>query len=96
MGFKPPPGFSADQIALWKNPTNEHAMKYWDRSVMGEPLHHDVALAGVHKARVKWRGSTKQMVRESKEWLRANGYGDNPLGPSPDVLHAASHRSARH
>lgn len=92
MGFKPPLGFSADQIALFKNPTNEHALRYWNYDLLGQPASPDAPLAGIHKARIKWRGSTKDMVRESKAWLREHGYGDDPRGPSPDVPQAASIR----
>lgn len=77
-------GLSDEQIALLKNPTMEGAMKLWNYALLGKPLG-DAPLAGVHKARLKWPGSSKAMVQESKKWLRENGYGADPRGPDPNA-----------
>jgi len=59
---------------ILRNPTPENAMKLWDYALLGKPLSDTVAMAGLHKARVLWRGSSKKMVKESKQWLRDHGY----------------------
>lgn len=85
-------GLSPKTIALLKNPTAEGAAAVWRSDLFGEPKDPTVPLAAIHKARLKWPESTKKMVRESKEWLRANGYGTDPRGPSSDVPMAADTR----
>ena len=78
------------QIALLKNPTIESAMEFWPAHLLGPPLSHNTALAGIHKARLAWKGSSKAMIKESKAWLAANGYGATPPGrPDPNVPQAA-------
>lgn len=65
---------SPEKIALLKNPTTEGALKFWNYDLLGKPMDDTVALAGVHRARLKWDGSTKAMIRESREWLQSHGY----------------------
>ena len=80
-----PFALSPQAEALLRNPTTEGALALFTpemRASVGHPL---VPLASVHKARIKWPGSTKQMVRESKAWLREHGFGTDPSGPSADV-----------
>ena len=69
-----------DLVALMRNPTVEGAMGFYEpfRRKMGWPYPIDAtpevaALACVHKARVRWSGSTKSMVRASKAWLVEHG-----------------------
>ena len=76
-------------VALMRNPTVEGALGYYEpfRRKMGWPYPVDAtpevaALACVHKARVRWSGSTKAMVRASKRWLVQHGM-------SPDADAAA-------
>ena len=67
-------GLSDEKVAVLRNPTEEGAMKFWDYALLGEPIDATVPLAGVHRARLKWGGSTKKMVKESKRWLLDHGY----------------------
>jgi len=69
---------SADKIDCLRNPTTEKAMKFWPHDLLGSPKTETAALAGVHKARLVWSGSTKKMIRESKKWLAENGYSPTP------------------
>jgi hypothetical protein len=84
-------GLTPEKVDLLRNPTAEKAMKLWPHHVRGmeQPLDGTAALAGVHKARLLWPGSTKAMVRESKEWLRVHGYGVTG-GFDPGALQAAN------
>lgn len=67
-------GLSPEKAALLRNPTIEGALKFWPFPAIGEPHRDNAPLAGLHKARIMWPGATKAMVRESKAWLRENGY----------------------
>jgi hypothetical protein len=71
----PPPnyGLTDERVALLKNPTVEGAMKFWNFALMGKPASEDAILAGVHKARIMWPGSTATMIEESKLWLLRRG-----------------------
>jgi hypothetical protein len=71
-------GIPEDRAQLLRNPTLEGAMKLWNYQLLGPPVEPETALAGLHKARLKWAGSTKQMVKESKKWLSDRGYGPVP------------------
>jgi hypothetical protein len=71
-------GIPEDRAQLLRNPTLEGAMKLWNYDLLGPPAEPETALAGLHKARLKWKGSTKQMVKESKKWLSDRGYGPVP------------------
>lgn len=73
-GFGPPNfGLSDEKVALLRNPTYEAALRFWDYAKLGKPSSAEAVLAGVHKARIVWPGSTPQMVQESKLWLLRRG-----------------------
>ena len=65
------------------NPTMEKALRFWN-PLLGAPIG-DAPLAGLHKARLKWQGSTKKMIKESEDWLRLHGYDTDPTGPDPSA-----------
>lgn len=70
-----PPNYGLDEVRanLMRKPSVEVAMRFWDFKRMGKPVSEDAVLAGVHKARVVWPGSTPEMVQESKLWLLRRG-----------------------
>jgi len=80
-----PFGLSPQAKAVLRNPTTEGALALLTPEMRASVIHPLVPLASIHKARLKWPGSTKQMVRESKAWLREHGFGTDPNGPSADV-----------
>jgi hypothetical protein len=75
--------FLAKRDALFKNPTEEAALKYWKENHLPEPLHPSVPLAAVHKGRLQWLDATDEMLTESKIWLTANGYDITMKGAPP-------------
>lgn len=69
-------GLSDEQAAVLRNPTFAGAMAFWPWHAPGMrngPRSPDVALAGVHKARLHWPGATEAMKQESKLWLIKRG-----------------------
>lgn len=70
----------ARRDAVFRDPTYENAMQYWDYGKMGMPLDKDVPLAGVHKARLLWTEATEEMKQESREWLAAHGFKETIRG----------------
>jgi hypothetical protein len=69
-------------------------LQWWPQRLLGEPLNDKpfVALAGAHKARIRWPDATKKQVKASRAWLRAHGYLTNPA-----TMRAEQRiRSARH
>lgn len=69
-------------------------MQWWPRHLLGEPLTDKpfVALAGAHRARIRWPGATKKQVKASKAWLREHGYRTDAAMMRPEQ----QIRSARH
>ena len=65
---------SIEKEAILRNPTAEGAIKFWPWHILGDPIRPDAPLAGLHKARVAWPGSTRQMRAESRRWLVEHGY----------------------
>ena len=65
---------SEEQLDALRNPTREKAMKFWNYDLLGEPVTPDTPLAGLHKARMFWKGSTGEMMVESARWLMDHGF----------------------
>lgn len=72
-----------ERIALLKNPTEEGAVKFIRDSLHIPNPNPKNALAGLHKARLSWNGSSPEMIEESKKWLVDNGFSPTP---SPYVV----------
>lgn len=55
---------------------NAAFMGFWNYALLGSPATEKpfVALAGAHKARIRWPAATKKMVKASKTWLLKHGY----------------------
>lgn len=68
--------------ALFRNPTLEAATAFLPKPDGGWAKK-DTPLASLHKARLQWLDATNDMLRESKEWLQANGYGSSCRGALP-------------
>ena len=83
---------SPEREALLRNPTLEGALKFWNYKMLGEPANEFVPLAGVHKARLAWSGSTKAMIKESKKWLADHGFGALPAEFYPSAPQASKYR----
>lgn len=66
--------FLSERDKLMRNPTLEGALAYWKKQGYPQPVDLTVPLATVHKARLQWLDATDAMLRESQEWLLANGY----------------------
>lgn len=64
----------AERNEVMRNPTLENALAYWNKRGFPPPVSPDTPLATVHKARLHWLDATDAMLRESQEWLLANGY----------------------
>ena len=75
--------FLAERDNLMRNPTLEAARAHWDKRGFPTPVAPDVPLATVHKARLHWLDATDAMLRESEEWLLANGYEVTTRGLPP-------------
>lgn len=75
--------FLAERDDLFRNPTLEAAHAYWKEQGFPQPVVPDGPLAVVHKARLHWLDATDTMLRESREWLAANGYEDTLKGAPP-------------
>jgi hypothetical protein len=75
--------FLAERDELMRNPTLEDARAYWDKRNFPPPVSPDTPLATVHKARLHWLDATDAMLRESQEWLLANGYNTTVKGSPP-------------
>jgi hypothetical protein len=73
----------AERDALMRNPTHTSAFAYWIKRGFPEPVNPSVPLATVHKARLQWLDATDAMLRESQEWLLANGYEVTSQGMPP-------------
>jgi hypothetical protein len=82
-------GLDPIRVDALVNPTMEKALALWNPA-LGPPIG-DSPLAGLHKARLKWVGSTKKMIKESEEWLQIHGYGVDPTGPDSTVPMAKSY-----
>lgn len=54
---------------IFRNPTVEGGMKFWNYELLGEPISDNTVLAGIHKARLFWKDATPQMISESIDWL---------------------------
>ena len=88
--------FLAERDELMRNPTLEGARAYWNKRGFPPPVSPDTPLATVHKARLHWLDATDAMLRESQEWLLANGYnttvkGSPPLTPETRDAERRSH-----
>jgi hypothetical protein len=57
------------------------AMRWWSWHLVGAPAKDKPfpALAGMHKARLRWAHATKKQVQASKRWLRNHGYRETVL-----------------
>ena len=64
---------SARKVEILRNPTTEAAMEFWPWHLLGKPASPDAPMAGLHKARLAWPGSTRQMRAESRRWLVEHG-----------------------
>ena len=78
--------FLAERDALFRNPTPEAALTFWNHQGFPAPYSEDVPLATVHKARLQWLGATDAMLAESSLWLHEHHYkttlrGGDPLTP---------------
>jgi hypothetical protein len=88
--------FLAERDGLFRNPTLDGALAYWKDHDFPPPVDPSVPLATVHKARLHWLDATDAMLRESQEWLLANGYettikGVPPLTPETRDAERRSH-----
>lgn len=75
--------FLSERNKLLCNPTLEDALAYWKKEGYPPPVDPTVPLATVHKARLQWLDATDAMLRESQEWLLANGYLTTTKGLPP-------------
>lgn len=67
-------GLSEVVVAVLKNPTVEGGMRLWPWHVLkAGPKSPDAVLAGLHRARLHWPGSTLVMIEESKLYLLRRG-----------------------
>ena len=69
--------------ALFRNPTAEAALKYWQEQRFSPPLEPSVPLASVHKARLQWLEATDAMLAESVKWLQDSDYHETLKGAPP-------------
>ena len=67
-------GYLAALEALFRNPNDEVARAWWTSEGHAPPLHPDVPLATVHKARLQWLNATDDMLAESRAYLFDHGY----------------------
>jgi hypothetical protein len=77
--------FLAERDEVLRNPTFENATTFWKKQNFPPPVEPDVPLATIHKARLHWLDATDAMLRESVEWLRANGYDEHIHGVIPPL-----------
>ena len=68
---------------LFRNPTAEDALAYWDTQGLPAPANPDVPLASVHKARLQWLEATDEMLAESLAWLREHNFQPEWRGAPP-------------
>jgi len=69
--------------ALFRHPTLENAMAWWEKNVPEPPKDNLVPLATVHKARLQWLDATDTMLAESKAWLLEHGFKTDMRGAEP-------------
>jgi hypothetical protein len=75
--------FLAERDELFRNPTQDAAIAYWEKKKLPPPVDPSVPLATVHKARLQWLDATNEMLEESKQWLLARGYETTLRGAPP-------------
>ena len=78
--------FVSKRDALFRNLTLETATAYWNATSMELQPDSTVPLATAHRARLHWLDATDEMLAESTQWLKDNGYqttvrGGQPLTP---------------
>jgi hypothetical protein len=75
--------FRAKRDALFRNPTLEAATAHWHEYGFPPPVRPDAPLAMIHWARQQWLEATSEMLAESHQWLKDNGYLRTMRGPAP-------------